>query len=69
MTETPMFTEADFRQFERLSGQLASHDPVKRLQARHQMREFREKHGKAKCDAMWARICASEANLKRVRAM
>lgn len=62
------FTEAEFSQFERLSRQVASRDPVARLNGRISLKTFIETHGKPKCDAMWARICASEANLKRVRA-
>lgn len=62
------FTEEEFKEFDRLTRNASCSDQVIRINGRLDLRQFREKHGKAKCDAMWARITASEKNLKLARA-
>lgn len=62
------YTKQEFEQFRHLSNKSASRDQVTRIDARLKLREFIQTHGKAKCDAMWAEITASDESLKRARA-
>lgn len=62
------FSQQEYEQFCHLSSKSASRDQVTRINGRLKLREFIQQHGKAKCDAMWAKLTASESNLKLARA-
>jgi hypothetical protein len=65
--DSVMFTEEEFNEFDRITLEESSRDQATRSAARLKLEQFKQKHGKAKCDAMWARIAASESNLKKIR--
>lgn len=61
------FTDEEFKEFDRITMEASSSDQATRSTARFELSQFQQKHGKGKCDAMWARICESEPNLKKIR--
>lgn len=50
------YSKDELREFERLVDMASSRDQMERIEARLGQREFVAKHGKEKCDAMWAEI-------------
>jgi hypothetical protein len=62
------FTQQEYEQFCHLSSKTSSSDQVTRINGRLKLREFIQQHGKGKCDAMWAKLTASEPMQKRMRA-
>lgn len=51
-----MWTKAEIVEFDLLVDQQSSRDQVKRIEARMSMNSFIAKHGKSKCDAMFAHL-------------
>lgn len=51
------WTKAELKEFDGLVDKVSSRNQVTRIQARMvEMPEFIKKHGKEKCDAMWAHL-------------
>ncbi len=50
------FTKKELRQFDRLTLAQSSINQMERIGARLRLRQFVEKHGQEKCDAMFAEI-------------
>lgn len=51
-----MWTKAEITEFDKLVDAVSSRDQVKRIEARMDMSSFVAKHGKEKCDAMFAHL-------------
>lgn len=51
---TTEYTNDEFNEFNLLSLLCSSRNQVQRIDGRMKLGRFVEKHGKAKCDAMWA---------------
>lgn len=56
----PTWTPEELAEFDRLTEDCASKSRGVRVIGHINMRAFIEKHGKEKCDAMWAHILAAE---------
>ena len=56
------WTKSEMKEFDRLSWQSCSRDQVERIKGRLDLKAFVIKHGKEKCDAMWADIQNKEPN-------
>lgn len=54
MSDPKPFSDAELRQFARLTLKLSSRNQLHRIEARMELPKFIEKHGKEKCDAMFA---------------
>ena len=52
----PTYTKAELRIFDRLIDESEDHQGLRRITGRIKLREFIDKHGKEKCDAMWAEL-------------
>lgn len=52
----PQWTSKEFEEFNLLTYKTGSRDRVARIEGRIAMKKFIDKHGKEKCDAMWAEI-------------
>lgn len=50
------WTPEELAEFDRLIDLTSSRNQMDRIHARFEMPKFIEKHGKAKCDAMWAHL-------------
>lgn len=50
------WTKDEIKEFDRLCDATGSRDQVRRIAARLDMDSFISKHGKEKCDAMWAHL-------------
>ncbi|ELQ8317587.1 TPA: hypothetical protein L6A34_31420 [Pseudomonas aeruginosa] len=51
-----MWTKTEITEFDKLVDAVSSRDQVKRIEARMDMSSFVAKHGKEKCDAMFAHL-------------
>lgn len=58
---TNPYTAKEFREFDRLTEDMSSRVQMARISARLAMTKFVAKHGKEKCDAMWAEIQRRDA--------
>lgn len=54
------YTETELQQFDLLTLRTSSRDQVTRIAARMELKRFIEQHGKAKCDAMFAKLTANK---------
>lgn len=54
------WTEDELKEFKRLSELSGSRHQMDRIDARIEMPKFVEKHGKEKCNAMWAHLTAKD---------
>ncbi|SER36621.1 MULTISPECIES: hypothetical protein [Pseudomonas] len=52
----PMWTKAEITEFDQLVNAVSSLNQVKRIEANFKQREFVEKHGQEKCDAMFKHL-------------
>lgn len=59
--EQPKWTPEELKEFDRLIDMTSSRDQVQRISGRMDMRKFVDKHGKEKCDAIWAHLEATGA--------
>lgn len=50
------WSKEEIEEFDNLVDATGSHDQVERINGRLDMGEFIAKHGKEKCDAMWAHL-------------
>jgi hypothetical protein len=50
------WTEEEIKEFDRLLGETGSRNQLERIIGRLDMTKFVEKHGKEKCDAMFAHL-------------
>jgi len=50
------WTKEEIAEFNSLVDKSGSRDQIKRIEARLGMRNFVEKHGDEKCDAMWKHL-------------
>lgn len=55
-----VWTEEELTTFDSLSMATESHDQMTRIKGRLDMNSFVSRHGKVKCDAMWAEILRRE---------
>ena len=58
MTKT--FTDAELREFDRLTMGLSSRDQMTRIRARLDLKEYVAEHGKDKCDAIFTELAKRE---------
>lgn len=54
MTTKPTFTAEELSEFDRASWRASSPDQVNRISGRMELRKLVARHGKEKCDAMFA---------------
>jgi hypothetical protein len=55
------WTDEELAEFDRLVDKVSSRNQIQRIESRFEMPKFIEKHGKEKCDAMWAHLQEREA--------
>ena len=60
----PVYTAGELRKFDRLTLLMSSRDQVTRIEARFAVQDFEKKHGKAKCEAMFAVLKARDEKRK-----
>lgn len=58
--ETPTYTPEDFAEFKKLVEMGESRRQMDRIESRLNFKPFIEKHGKAKCDLMFADLCKED---------
>ena len=56
----PTWTKEELAEFDSLINAVSSSDQMERIIARLDMPKFIEKHGKARCDAMYAHLLSDE---------
>ena len=56
MTDATEYTAEEFEEFDKLTNDASSLDQCTRIAARLAMPNFIKKHGREKCDAMFAKI-------------
>ena len=61
MSDEPTWTDDEIAEFDRLTLEMSSRDQVIRINGRMDMNRFVDKHGRAKCDAMFEEIKRREA--------
>jgi hypothetical protein len=61
MSKQITWTEEEFREFEELVDSGSSRSQLERIHSRIHMPAFIEKHGREKCDAMFAVLTEGEA--------
>lgn len=61
MTEATIWTQEEFKTFEKLVNGTSSRYQITRIEARLDMDLFVKKHGKEKCDAMFAEITKNDS--------
>ena len=59
------YTKDELKEFDRLTNELSSHNQVARIGARMDIKKFIEKHGKEKCDAMFAELQKRDAKRRK----
>lgn len=64
MTEIT-WTPEELREFDRITKQMASRDQMDRIRGRIGIKPFVEKHGKEKCDAMFAHLLTPPKRRRR----
>lgn len=52
----PIWTKEELKEFDTLIDDVSSRDQMRRISGRIEMNKFVEKHGKEKCDAMFAHL-------------
>lgn len=61
---TAVYTEAELKEFDRITLLMSSRDQVRRIEGRMAVSKFETEHGKEKCDAIFAEIQRREKKRK-----